>query len=86
MHVLKYIAKYVAKVERKSKTCNNMLKRICSSQEASNPAIVAYRKFITKMIVEHDIGVQETCHLLLKLPLVDCSHSFTSLNVGCKVL
>jgi len=37
------------------------------------------------MIVDRDIGAQETCHMLLKLPLVVCSRKFVSLNVGKKV-
>lgn len=44
-----------------------------------------YRRFLTEMLVEFDIGAQETFHLLLKLPLVIYSPKFFPLNVGKKV-
>ena len=37
-------------------------------------------------IAERDIGAQETCHMLQKLPLVICSRTFVSLNVSKKIL
>ena len=47
-----------------------MLTRISNVVESEIPAICAYKKFLAETIVERDIGAQETCHMLLKLPLV----------------
>ena len=83
--VLKYIAKYASKAERASETYTDMLKRISSVHEPDSPALIAYRKFMTEIVAERDIGAQETCHMLQKLPLVVCNRPFTSLNVGRKM-
>ena len=45
-----------------------------------------YHKFLFEVIIERDIGAQETCHMLQKLSLVVCSQEFVALNVGRKVL
>lgn len=83
--VLKYISKYASKVERTSESCTAMLTRISTTQKRDDPAVLAYRRFMTEIVVERDIGAQETCHMLQKLPLV-CNKPFTTLNVGWKVL
>jgi hypothetical protein len=36
-------------------------------------------------IVDKDIDAKEMCHLLLELPLSECSHWFVVLNIGKKV-
>ena len=46
---------------------------------------VLTKYFFSETIIDHDIGAQETCHMLLKLPLVVCSRKFFPLNVGQKV-
>ena len=62
-----------------------MLTRISNSSASEDPALCAYKKFLAETIVDHNIGAQETCHMLLKLPLVVCSRKFFPLNVGRKV-
>ena len=62
-----------------------MLARISNSIGSEEHALCAYRRFPAEIIVDRHIGAQETCHMLLKLPLVVCSHEFVSLNVGRKV-
>lgn len=46
----------------------------------------AYRKLLTEIVIERDIGAQETCHILLELPLVECSRKFVNINVSREVL
>ena len=46
----------------------------------------AYRKLLIETVIERDIGAQETCHMLLELPLVECRKKFVNLNVSCEVL
>jgi ATP-dependent DNA helicase PIF1 len=83
--VLKYIAKYASKAEKRSESYQDMLTRISNSSASEDPALSAYRRFLVETLVDRDIGAQETCHMLLKLPLVLCSRKFVSLNVGRKV-
>jgi len=71
--VLKYIAKYASKAQKRSKSYHHMLTRISNSIGSEDHALCAYRKFLAETIVYCDIGAQETCHMLLKLPLVVCS-------------
>lgn len=44
-----------------------------------------YRKLLTETIVERDVGAQETFHMLLELPLVECSRKIVNLNVSHKI-
>jgi len=83
--VLKYIVKYASKEERRSESYHDMLTRISNYFASEDHALCAYRRFLAETVVERDIGAQETCHMLLKLPLVVCSRQFVSLNVGRKV-
>jgi ATP-dependent DNA helicase PIF1 len=83
--VLKYIAKYASKAEKRSESYQDMLTRISNSGASEDSALSAYRRFLAETLVDRDIGAQETCHMLLKLPLVICSRKFVSLNVGRKV-
>ena len=80
--VLKYIAKYASKAEKRSESYQDMLTRISNSGASEDSALSAYRRFLAETLVDRDIGAQETCHMLLKLPLVICSWKFVSLNVG----
>jgi hypothetical protein len=62
-----------------------MLTRITDTLHLIDPASASYRCLLTSDIVERDIGTQETCHMLQKLPIVTCSHLFITLNVGCHI-
>jgi ATP-dependent DNA helicase PIF1 len=80
--VMKYISKYASKAEGRSESYHHMLTRITDTLSPTDPASFAYRRLHTKAIVDRDIGTQETCHMLQKLPLVTCSRLFMTLNVG----
>ncbi len=83
--VINYIEKYAPKYEKKSETIHDMLMRVSSIQNPNEPAERAFKALLCETIIDRDIGAQETCHLLLQLPLSDCSHRFIVLNVGMKV-
>lgn len=76
--VLKYIVKHSSKTERRSESYHEMLIRVVVGSGSEAPALSAYRSFLVETLVEHDVGGQEMCHLLLRLPLVVCSHTFFS--------
>lgn len=83
--VLNYIAKYASKVEKRFECYLHMLTRISNSIGPEDHALCAYRRFLVETIVDRDIGAQEMCHMLLKLPLVVFNWKFVSLNVGRNV-
>lgn len=62
-----------------------MLKRIVASTNTKDTILLAYQRFMMGIIADRDISAHETCHMLLKLPLISCTHQFVSLNVGKKV-
>ena len=62
-----------------------MFTRISNATASEAHALCAYKKFLAETIVDRDIGAQETCHMLLKLPLVVCSRKFFPLNVRRKI-
>ena len=84
--VLKYIAKYASKVEKRSESYHHILTIISNSIGSEDHALCAYRRFLAETIIDPDIGAHEMCHMLLKLPIVVCSWKFVSLNVGRKFL
>jgi len=83
--VINYIAKYAAKAEKGSETFHDMLIRVSNIENPNEPTTHAYRRLLCETIVDRDIGAQETCHMLLELPLCESSHQFVVLNVGMKV-
>ena len=80
--VIKYIAKYASKAEKSSKTYHQMLTRLENIENTYNFASKVYKKLLTETIIERDVGAQETCHMLIELPLVECSRKFVNLNVS----
>lgn len=50
-----------------------MLMYLSNLDNPNDLAPRAYRKLLTETVIERDIGAQETCHMLLELPLVECS-------------
>ena len=67
--IINYIEKYVAKSKKGSETFYNMLMRVSSIQNPNEPTARAYKSLLCESIIDREIGAQETCHLLLKLPL-----------------
>lgn len=58
-----------------------MVTCLAMSSPLNAPTIFVIRKLLTELVADRDIGAQETCHMLQKLPLKKCNHSFVSLNV-----
>jgi hypothetical protein len=83
--VLKYIAKYASKEEKRSESYQDKVTRISNYGASKDHALFAYIRFLVETLFDHDIGAQETFHMLLKLPHVLCSQKFVSLNIGRKV-
>ena len=82
---MNYIAKYAAKAEKSSETYHQMLVRLANIENPDEVASKAYKRLLTETLIERDIGAQETCHMLLELPLVESSRVFVTLNVSREV-
>lgn len=59
-----------------------MLKTIFGSTNSKDTILLAYQIFMMGIFADRDISTQETCHMLLKLPLISCTRQFVTLNVG----
>ena len=77
----RYMAKYAAKGEPKSQTVHSLYKSCVDSLTPSSHAHKALRSAMLKCIGERDYSAQETCHMLLSLPLYSCSFNFATVNL-----
>ncbi|XP_057859850.2 uncharacterized protein LOC131068635 [Cryptomeria japonica] len=84
--VLQYISKYASKSEKRSEYYTEMLKTIVNASESKDVVLSTYHKFMMHIIAYRDINAQETCHMLQKISLINCSCQFLSLNVSKKPL
>lgn len=82
--IIKYIAKYTSKVKKFSETYQKLMMHFSKLEILDDLAVGVYRKLLIEIVIERDIGAQETCHMLLELPLVESSRKFVSLNVSHK--
>jgi ATP-dependent DNA helicase PIF1 len=79
---LQYIAKYASKVEPKSAAFSEILDQILSSSKPDDQILTPVQKLLLHSVAERDISAQETCHLLLGIPLYHSSRTFVSLNLN----
>eukprot|EP01018_Ginkgo_biloba_P038697 Gb_15810 [translate_table: standard] len=54
--VLRYIAKYAAKAERRSESYHDMLMMVANIENPNDAAAQAYKRFLSETLVDHDIG------------------------------
>ncbi|XP_057835431.2 uncharacterized protein LOC131045798 [Cryptomeria japonica] len=80
--VLQYISKYASKTKHKSESYTDMLKRIVGSTNSDDTILLVIQRLLMGIVADRDISAQETCHMLLKLPLISCTRQFVMLNVG----
>jgi len=79
---LQYISKYASKAEPESKAFSDVLSQILSDSNPDDPSLTSIQKLLLSSVAERDISAQETCHLLLGIPLYHSSRAFISLNVN----
>ena len=71
--VLKYCSKYVTKSERRSQSLKEIFTTIVCSLQQGNTSLKAVQKLLINTVGERDYSAQETCHLLLQLPMFKAS-------------
>ena len=79
---LQYISKYASKAETRSAAFSEIFNEILSNSEAEDSSLSSIQKLILSSVVKRDISAQETCHLILRIPLYHSSRSFVSLNLN----
>ncbi|CAG8650526.1 20724_t:CDS:2 [Cetraspora pellucida] len=82
---LQYVAKYASKSELRSATFSELLNKILHESRPSDSSLGAFQHLLLHTVAEHDISAQETCHLLLGIPLYHSSHRFVTLNLNKEV-
>lgn len=79
---LQYVSKYASKAEPRSEAFSNILGNILKESSEDEGITTPVQKLLLHSVAERDISAQETCHLLLSLPLYHSSRQFVYLNLN----
>ena len=79
--VLQYCSKYVIKSEPRSQSLKEIFTTIVRSLREGNTSLKAVQKLLINTVGERDYSAQETCHLLLQLPMFKTSRDFIILSL-----
>ena len=79
--VIEYCAKYATKCEPRSVPLREVFQQIVSSLKDASTSLTAVQKLLMSVIAERDYSSQETCHLLLQLPMFKASKDFVMLSL-----
>ena len=78
--VIEYITKYATKCEPRSQTMKEVYSNIVRTLKDDSSALKVVQKLLINS-VGRDFSAQETCHLLLQLPLVKSTTDYTILSL-----
>jgi len=79
--VIEYCTKYVTKSEPRSQSLKEVFTTIVRSLKEGNISLKAVQKLLINTVGERDYSAQETCHLLLQLPMFKASRDFIILSL-----
>ena len=79
--VLQYCTKYVTKSEPRSQSLKEIFTTIVRSLREGNSSLKAVQNLLINTVGERDYSAQETCHLLLQLPMFKASRDFIILSL-----
>ena len=79
--VVEYCAKYATKCEPRSESMREIFQKIVNSLKDGNSSLTVVQKLLINSIGERDYSAQETCHLLLQLPMFKASQDFIVLSL-----
>ena len=79
--VIEYCAKYATKCEPRSQPLKEIFSTIVRSLKDDNTSLKAVQKLLINSVGERDYSAQETCHLLLQLPMFRASRDFVVLSL-----
>ena len=78
---IEYCMKYIMKSEPCSQSLKEVFTTIVRSLKNGNTSIKAVQKLLIHSVGERDYSAQETCHLLLQLPMFKASREFIVLSL-----
>ena len=79
--VIEYCAKYATKSEPRSKSLKSIYSSIVRDLKESDKSLRVVQKLLVNTVGERDYSAQETCHLLLQIPLYIASRDFVVLSL-----
>ena len=79
--VLQYCTKYVTKSEPQSQSLKELFTSIVRGLKEGNSSLKAVQKLLINTVGERDYSAQETCHLVLQLPMLKGSRDFVILSL-----
>ena len=79
--VIEYCTKYVTKSEPRSQSLKEVFTNIVHSLKEGNTSLKAIQKLLINSVGERDYSAQETCHILLQLPMFKASRDFIVLSL-----
>ena len=80
--VIEYCAKYATKSEPRFQTLKDIFATIVRSLNEDNSSLKAVQKLLISSVGERDFSAQETCHLLLQLPMFKASRDFVIVSLN----
>ena len=87
--VADYMTKYVTKADvQLTKSTERLFKTTLErsvSEGRADPAQYTLKKMMSRLMGERELCQQETAHLILGIPMVQCSHSFVKINLENEV-
>ena len=79
--VIEYCTKYVTKSEPRSQSLKEVFTAIVHTLQDGNTSLKAVQKLLINSVGERDYSAQETCHILLQLPMFKASRDFIVLSL-----
>ena len=79
--VVDYCTKYVTKSEPRSQTLKDVFTKIVRGLKDGSRSLKAVQKLLINSVGNRDYSAQETCHLLLQLPMYKASREFVVLSL-----
>ena len=79
--VIEYCAKYATKSEPRSQSLKDIFTAIVNTLQYGNTSLKAVQKLLINSVGERDYSAQETCHLILQLPMYSASRDFVVLSL-----
>ena len=75
------MAKYAAKGEPRSQAVQSCFKYCVNMQNDDTNTCKILRSTMLRAVGERDFSAQETSHMLLSLPLVNCTFNFVTVSL-----
>ena len=79
--VIEYVAKYATKSEPRSKALREVYNHIMKGLKDDATPLKIVQKLLISSVGQRDYSAQETCHLLLQLPMFRASRDFVTLSL-----